>query len=216
MNVNILHLGQNQPGRRQGLTRHSGPSLLRSINDRPKENIQKMAPNITAKQVHGKKEHIKGVEEEENINRPPDSDDSSSDEGINRADIKSTWPSKREEQKSKNTTSTAGNKGTAAVNWKSATRSTRSTRSSKENESPSSSNSTTSSTSSQKRKSPGRSNPFGSFGSSASGNKRAKKTYSRSNPTSSARTASSQIKVSQSSGLSIMNYILDVYINLYR
>jgi hypothetical protein len=172
-----------------------------------------MAPNTAAKQVHGRTAHTKEVEEEEDINRPPDSDDSSSDEGSNRADIKSTWPSKPEEQESKNTTSTAGNKGRAAVNGRSATRSTRS---SKENESPSSSNSTTSSTSSQKRKILGKDYKIGIFGGSGYGNKRAKKTYSRSNPTSSARTASSQIKASQSSGLSIMGYISHVYINLYR
>jgi hypothetical protein len=172
-----------------------------------------MPPNIATRQVYGKKEDIKQAEEE-NIYRPPENYDSSSDEGNNRGDIKRTeWSSKAEEQKAKNTTSTAGKKGTAAVSGRSVTRSTRS---SKENESPSSSNSTTSSTSSQKRKSPGMSNPFSVFGRSASGNKRAKKTYSKSNPTSSARTASSQIKASQSSGLSTLSYILQVYINLYR
>jgi hypothetical protein len=172
-----------------------------------------MPPNIAAKQVLGKKEDIKQAKEEEDINRPPDSDDSSSGAENNRADIKSTsWTSKAGEQKSKNTTSTAGKNGTAASNGRSATRSTSS---SKENESPSSSNSTTSSTSSQKRKILNRDYKAEIFGGSAYGNKRTKKIYSRSNPTSSARTVSSQIKASQSSGLS-MNYNLHVYINLYR
>jgi hypothetical protein len=172
-----------------------------------------MAPKIAAKQVHGKRQHMTEPEEED-INRPPESYDSSSDDGNNRADIKNTW-GKSEEQKFEKASSTAGSKGTVAVNEKSV-KNRRSTRSSKENTSPSSSNSTTSSTGSQKRKTLGTDNRDGIFGRSGLGNKKAKQTYSRSNPTSSARTASSQIKGSQSSSLSTMTYSFHIYINLYR
>jgi hypothetical protein len=81
----------NQGGRHVGLARYNGPSLLKSLNTLESQNRDTMPPKAVTKKdsarVEAKTASEEEIEDEENIFRPPESDNS--DDG-HREDIKGT------------------------------------------------------------------------------------------------------------------------------
>jgi hypothetical protein len=123
-----LVLGHHQPGRRAGLSKgYSGTRLLQTINASASQNRNTMPPRAVRRGTAAVKEDaVLKEEEEKDINRPPDSNSSDSDELYDAGDITPTVfgsaPEKAEEQKEKDILATAGRKrGAATVSEKAAT-----------------------------------------------------------------------------------------------
>ena len=155
-----LVLGDGVSGRRTGLSRNINSSLLKSINASSVQNRAAMPRGATKKAtVEAKAESIakRAVDEEEDINRPPDSDSDEEFRRANNEDIKGTvfvtGAERREEQKKNDAVARGGRKG-AATGIKDAPRNGRTRRG---KISPTSSPST----SSPKRKSQGDGKPLG-------------------------------------------------------
>ena len=119
-----LVLQNRQGGRRTGLSRNVGSSLLKNINSSAVQNRTEMPRAVSQRataEVNAESTAKRARDEEEDINRPPDSD-SDSDEEFRRAnneDIKATVfvtaAEKREEQKEKNDGVARGRKEGAAT-----------------------------------------------------------------------------------------------------
>jgi hypothetical protein len=113
-----LVLGNGPSGRRTGLSRNIGGSLLQTINPAASQN-REMPPRAITKAGTAAvvKAAAKKLEDEENIYRPPDSSDDDFDAGdIQRTDFESTSEQREEQKRKDNDTVKHAKKGIATAN----------------------------------------------------------------------------------------------------
>lgn len=90
----------NSQPRRAGLTRnHKGPSLLTQISGPPKSSTNIMASRGSTKQPPKRNKLIVKEEKAEDVNRPPDTDSSDTEDNVTLANIKTTTFTRRCENK---------------------------------------------------------------------------------------------------------------------